>query len=110
RGDADERSVRLERERLLDAADHRHARAVLAGPAGVEDRGDAVAPVAEDAPHRLSVVRVAGEALREDQVPHRAGETPSPGASGASWTPSRSSTPGHGSCRMRRLPSRSTWS
>ena len=36
--------------------------------------------------------------------------TPRPGLSGGSWTPSTSSTPGHGSSRSRRLPSRSTWS
>src|SRR5919204_639043 len=36
--------------------------------------------------------------------------TPSPGASGGSWTPSTSSTPGHGSSARSRLPSRSTWS
>src|SRR5205814_8994473 len=63
----------------------------------------------EDTAQRLAVVRVAGEAFREDEVLH-AGWTPRPGASGGSWTPSTNGTPGHGSCASKRFPSRSTWS
>ena len=88
-------------------ADHRHALLRLAGARRVEDRDDVVAPVAEHAAHRLPVVRVAGEALSEQQIPHG---LPSPGSSGGSCTPSTNGTPGHGSCASRRLPSRSTWS
>ena len=39
-----------------------------------------------------------------------AAATPRPGASDGTCTPSTSSTPGHGSSRSSRFPSRSTWS
>ena len=79
----------------------------------VDDRDRRVEAVVDDAAHRLAVVRVAALALREDQVAlhaARRGATPRPGVSGGTWTPSTSSTPGHGSSASSRLPSRSTWS
>ena len=69
RGDADERGRRPVRERLVEPADDRHAVLGLPRSLRVEDRDHVLGPVTEDAPHRLPVVRVAGEALSEDQVP-----------------------------------------
>ena len=108
RGDADERRRRVEAERVVDGADDRDPLVGLPRPLRVEDRDDRVGAVANDAAHRLAVVRIAGLALSED--PGTACRTPSPGSSEGSWTPSTSSTPGHGSSAISRLPSRSTWS
>src|SRR5205085_7011664 len=68
RRDADERRRRAERQRLLDRADDRQAVLALARARGVEDGDDVVAAVAQDAAGRLAVVRVAGEALSEDEI------------------------------------------
>jgi hypothetical protein len=68
-GDADERRVRAVLLGVGDRADDRNAVfgvALLA--CRVEDRRHVVAPVAQDAAHRLAVVRVGAEALSEDQI------------------------------------------
>ena len=66
---ADERRRRPVGERVVERADDRHAVLGLSRSLRVEDRDHVLGPVTEDAPHRLPVVRVAGEALSEDQVP-----------------------------------------
>ena len=81
-GDADERRRRLEAERLLDRADDRDAALRLPRPRRVEDRDDRPLAVGEHAARGLPVVRVAREALGEDQQPLRRGRTPSPGRLG----------------------------
>ena len=84
----------------------------LPRPLRVEDRHDRIGPVADDPAHRLAVVRVVREALAEDEDAPRAAhadrDTPRPGSSDGTCTPSTSSTPGHGSSRRSRFPSRST--
>ena len=105
------------REGFFDGADDRDSVVRLPRPGRVEDRDHRVRPVADDAAHRLAVVRVVREALAEDEessrprahdceTPTRRGRAPSE----ESCTPSTSSTPGHGSSRRSRFPSRSTWS
>ena len=102
RGDADERGVRVEAERIVDRADDRDAVLRVARRARrVEDRDDVVAPVAKDASHRLPVVRVGAEALGEDEI--AASSDTEPRSSEGSCTPSTSSTPGHGSCAMQEV-------
>ena len=64
---ADERDGRLERQRGRHVRDDRDPLLALPGARRVEDRDDVLAPVAQHAAHRLAVVRVAGEALGEDQ-------------------------------------------
>ena len=66
---------------------------LLAGPRRVEDRDDVLAAVAQHAAHRLAVVRVAREALGEDQQ-RAAQPTPRPGSSEGTCTPSTNATPG----------------
>ena len=66
-GDADERRRRLVAEGLLDRADDRDAALGLPRSGRVEDRDDGSLAVGEDAARGLAVVRVAGEALGEDQ-------------------------------------------
>ena len=90
-------------QRLGDRADDREA--VLASrPARVrvEQRDDVLGAVAHHAARGLAVVRVGGAALGEDQEPTRA-QTPSPGASAGSCTPSTNATPGHGSSREQEV-------
>ena len=69
RRNADERGVRVELERVVDAADDRHAVLGVSRRAGrVEDRYDVVAPVAQHPARRLAVMRIGAEALGQDQV------------------------------------------
>src|SRR5207237_2621006 len=68
RDDADERGRRLERKRLLDRGDDRDAVLALPRPRRVEDRDHVVASIAEDAVHRLAVVRVLRIALGEYEI------------------------------------------
>ena len=108
----DDGDRRLVRSRVLDASDDRDSLVCLPRPPRVEDRNHRIGPVAHDSAHRLAVVGVVGEALAEDEdatrPAHPRADTPRPGADEGSWTPSRNSTPGHGSSRSSRLPSRST--
>src|SRR5262249_11118743 len=112
--DPDERGGGLVLEPLRDRPDDRDAFVRLPRALRVEDRDHRIEAVVDDAAQRLPVVRVAALALGEDEVALHArtgaGWTPSPGASGGTWMPSTSSTPGHGSTASRRMPSRSTWS
>ena len=55
-------------ERVGDAGDDRDALVARAGALGVEDRDGRVGRVADDAAHRLPVVRVSRVTLGEDQV------------------------------------------
>jgi hypothetical protein len=66
---ADERRVGLQGKRLLQPGDDRDAVQLVAQPLRVEQAGDVVPPVANDAARGLAVVRVARVALGEDQVP-----------------------------------------
>ena len=66
--DPDERGVRVEAKRVVDARDDRDAVLGLAGALRVEDRGDGLTPVAHDAAQGLAVMRVLGELLGEDEV------------------------------------------
>ncbi len=95
------------RKRVVDRGHDRNAALRLARPRRVEQRDDGALPVREHAARGLPVVRVAREALSEYEqlLGH-----PRPGLSAGTCTPSRSSTPGHGSSASSRLPSRSTWS
>ena len=68
-------------------ADDREAVLGLPRPRRVEHRDDVVAAGSADAARGLAVVRVAGEALGEDQEPPLRA-TPRPGSSEGSWTPS----------------------
>jgi len=71
-GHAHERGRRVEAEGLVDGADDRDAGMGLPRPARVEDGDDVVAAVAEDAAHRLPVVRVVRESLSEYEQPSHA--------------------------------------
>ena len=77
-GDADEGGLGLEAERVADAADDRDAALRLPRPRRVEDGHDRPLAVGEHAAGGLAVVRVAGEALSEDQerLRHRAPASP----------------------------------
>ena len=66
-GDPDERDGRAQRERRRDVGDDRIPLLGLPRPGRVEDPDDVLAAVAEDAAHRLAVVRIAGEALGQDE-------------------------------------------
>ena len=69
--DADDRRRRAEAERVVDRADDRDAALGLPRARRVEERHDRPFAVGEHAAGRLPVVRVAGEALGEDQQPLR---------------------------------------
>jgi hypothetical protein len=69
RGDAHERSIWPECERLVERLDDGDTVEPRAEPLRVEQADDVVAPVADDAARRLAIVRVAGVALGQDQVP-----------------------------------------
>jgi hypothetical protein len=66
--DADDRRGGLEPECLLDGRDDRNAFVCLSCVSRVQDRNGRVGRVPKDPARGLSVVRVAGAALREDQV------------------------------------------
>src|SRR5439155_22987882 len=113
--DADDRDGRVEASRLVDRGDDGDPLVRLARSSGVEDRDDRIRAVADDPAERLPVVGVVRIPLGEDQdallrAHAMDTDTPRPGSADGTWTPSTSSTPGHGPSRRSRFPSRSTWS
>ena len=99
--------VGLEAERVVDRGHDRDAALRLPRPRRVEHRDDRLAPVARA--RRAPSCRSA-DRPRTPQRGRAACSDTQPGLSAGTWTPSRSSTPGHGSSASSRLPSRSTWS
>ena len=68
---ADERGGRMERQRRGDIAHDRHVPLVLTDARRVENGHDVVRAVPQDAVHRLGPMRIAREALCEDQEASR---------------------------------------
>ena len=99
--DADERDGRPEHERTPPRRRRSGRRPPRPGTLGVEDRDDVVAAVAEDAVHRLAVVRVGRVPLGEDQQPS-ADTEPRPLPRGC--TPSTNATPGTGIVGEQEVP------